>query len=291
MLADGGRLRHRGDHAVGEVVGVRAGVAHAADAVDRADRAQQVGEVVGAVVVRVDGLAQQHDLVDALRDDLVRLAHDLGELAAPLGTARGGHDAIRAAVVAAALDRDPGLHAPEAARAEVLVVLLEVEVGRAEALAVAGAVDQRRQHAVGVGSDDELDAGVGREESGAEALGHAAGDAEDGTGLEVATQLAEAADDALFGVLADGAGVDEHDVGADRGVLRDVAFGLQLAVHQLGVADVHLAAVGFYVDGRHGDAGTWRAMRGARRNGVRALGGMRGAATTVRGGLRWCRCR
>ena len=89
------------------------------------------------------------------------------------------------------------------------------------------------------------------EETGAEALGHATGDAEHGARLEVAAKLTQPADHALLRVLADGAGVHQHDVGVVRGVLGRVALGGELAVHELGVAHVHLAAVGLDVYRRH----------------------------------------
>src|SRR5690606_17781500 len=46
-----------------------------------------------------------------------------------------------------------------------------------------------------------------------------------------------------------GADIHEDDVGAVGGVRGRVAFLGELASHQLGIADVHLAAVGFDVDG------------------------------------------
>jgi len=56
VLAHRADFGHRRDDAVAEVVGMRAGEAHAAQTVHRAHRAQQVGEVVLAVVVAIDRL-------------------------------------------------------------------------------------------------------------------------------------------------------------------------------------------------------------------------------------------
>ena len=54
---------------------------------------------------------------------------------------------------------------------------------------------------------------------------------------------------ALFRVFADRAGVDENDVRAVGRVDGVIAVRRELSEHQLGVAHVHLAAVGLDVDG------------------------------------------
>ena len=71
-------------------------------------------------------------------------------------------------------------------------------------------------------------------------------------GTLVALQLAHAADDPLLGVVAHRAGVDQHHVGLGRIVRAHVALAPEDAEHELGVGDVHLAAVGFDVDAFHG---------------------------------------
>ena len=67
-------LRHRGDHAVAEVVRMRAREAQAPNAGHGADGAEQVGEIVLAVVVRIDRLAEQHDFRHPLGDDRLRVS-------------------------------------------------------------------------------------------------------------------------------------------------------------------------------------------------------------------------
>ena len=62
-------------------------------------------------------------------------------------------------------------------------------------------------------------------------------------------QLTQPANDTLLGMIANGARVDENDVGTVGDIHRQIASGSELAEHELGVADVHLAAVGFDVDG------------------------------------------
>jgi hypothetical protein len=92
-------------------------------------------------------------------------------------------------------------------------VLVELDVD--DALALAGAVDEAGDAAVAVGSGDQADVWGVLLDLVAEVLGHAAGDAEDQARslFAVAQELAGAAVDAVFGLLADGAGVEEDDVG------------------------------------------------------------------------------
>ena len=87
------------------------------------------------------------------------------------------------------------------------------------------------------------------EQARAKALCHAAGDTDDATGRHVPLQLAESTNHTLLGMVANRAGVEQDDVGAIRYVDRVIACGGQLAEHELSVADVHLAAVGFDEDG------------------------------------------
>ena len=108
---------------------MRAREAHPTDARHGADGPQEVREVVLAVVVRVHRLSEQHHLAHPVRDDVAHFANDFAHATAALRPARVRHDAVRAAVVAAALHRDPCLHAVEAFGCEILVVLLKIEVG------------------------------------------------------------------------------------------------------------------------------------------------------------------
>src|ERR1019366_4616365 len=84
-----------------------------------------------------------------------------------------------------------------------------------------------------------------------QSLRHAAGDAEDRVLLHEPAQLAQTPDHALLRVLSDGARVHEDDVGAFGPVHTLISLGRELSEHQLGIAHVHLATVGFYVYGRH----------------------------------------
>jgi hypothetical protein len=88
----------------------------------------------------------------------------------------------------------------------------------------------------------------------AQVLGHAAGDADDqrGVGGLEAREVAEAAQHALLGVLADRAGVEDHRVGVLGAVHERHAGALEHAGHEFAVGHVHLAAVGFQEHARHG---------------------------------------
>ena len=87
----------------------------------------------------------------------------------------------------------------------------------------AGQADELREIAIGVGADDEVHPRHLLEQRGPEPLGHAAHHAEDVAGPLVPLQLAHPADHPLLGVVADGAGVDQHDVGLGRVLGADVA--------------------------------------------------------------------
>ena len=56
---------------------------------------------------------------------------------------------------------------------------------------------------------------------------------------------------ALLGLLAHGAGVDQDEIGAGRIVGARVPAAIEQPQHQVGVRDIHLAAVGFDVNRGH----------------------------------------
>ena len=64
-------------------------------------------------------------------------------------------------------------------------------------------------------------------------------------------ELAEPAEHALLGVLANGAGVENHRVCVVRALHQLHAGALEHAGHELGVRHVHLAAVGLEEDAFH----------------------------------------
>src|SRR2546423_9482452 len=155
VLAESLRLRHRGDHALTEVVGMRTGETEPFYATHRSNRPQQIGEVVPAIEVGIDGLPKQYNFRNSRRDSRLSLANHFGKLTTPLGPARGGHDAVCALVVAAALHRNPRLHTVEPAWRKVFVVLVEIELDSGRSHSGPRTVDQRRKLAISVGPDDQ----------------------------------------------------------------------------------------------------------------------------------------
>jgi len=204
----------------------------------------QVLAVGTVLAVRVDVLAEQRHFDDAIVDERAHLGHQLLHRAALLAAARGGHDAEGAAMVAPARDRHE----------------------RAERVGADGNVHGRRRRVVADGDDRATTVFRGRgkvedfpERAGAgndvdvrraardvatEALGHAAGDAEQhaGIALLVLFQLAQNGKDLVLRMLTHGAGVDEDDIGIGGFVGAYVAATLERGDYQVPVVDVHLAA-------------------------------------------------
>jgi len=125
----------------------------------------------------------------------------------------------------------------------------ELDIGAA--LAGPGLRDQLRQAAIAIGSDHEIDLGNSLEQFGAETLGHAAHHTQHIAGTLVAFQLTHASQHPLLRVIAHGAGIDEQHIGVGRIFRTHVARTAQDAEHQLGIRDVHLAAVGLDVNAAH----------------------------------------
>jgi len=101
------------------------------------------------------------------------------------------------------------------------------------------------------GAADDVNLLVGIEQFLSKTLGHAADDGEDEVFLLLVAvaELADFADDFVFGVLADGAGVEDDDRGGGGIVGWMVAEVLKLPGDEFGVELVHLAAHGFNVKG------------------------------------------
>ena len=107
---DRGGFRHRGDDVVGEGGRVGGGEAHALDAIDAADRAQQVREgaaLAESHTVGVHVLSQQGHLDGTLRGNGLDLSENVAGATITLLAAQVRHDAEGARVVAAHGDRHP----------------------------------------------------------------------------------------------------------------------------------------------------------------------------------------
>ena len=251
MLADRRRLRHGHEHGVGEVGGIGRGEPQSLNSFDRTHRAQQRGKIMLTVVIAVDRLPKERDLGGALLGQARHFADHVGQLAAPLRSARHRNDAERAPIIAAPLHGHEGGHLAAADGRDVLVMLPALECDVGSALAIAGPRDQLGETAVAVGSDHEVHLRHALEQRGTEPLRHAADHAEHVTGALVALQLPQPTEDTLLRVIPHSARIDEHHVRIDRIVRAYVALAPQNSQHQLGVGDVHLAAVGLDIDARH----------------------------------------
>ena len=199
--------------------------------------------------VRVHVLAEQRHLaVSVRRQVLAFLQHRLHRPTAFAAPGEGDH-AEGAHVVAPAHDRNEGAHAvrivPHGKNVGIRLLAGEQHVdGRLSALA--RLVEQTGDVAVGVGPDHEIDKFLLFEQLVAQPLGHAAQHAEGESRLEAAlagAQFLEPAAHFLLGVLADGARIEQYDVGGFFVVRQAVAGRPQDRGHDFGIRDVHLAAV------------------------------------------------
>ena len=116
VLADGAALSQCRDHRLSEVLRVRAREADALDpahGVAGAEELAELGANIGREVAspRVDVLAEERDLLDAVAREGLDLRDDLAGSAALLASSHGGHDAVRAFRVAAHRDLHPGAEA------------------------------------------------------------------------------------------------------------------------------------------------------------------------------------
>jgi hypothetical protein len=210
-------LRHRIDHVVGEVPGVRRGETDPLQALDLPAAAQQLAErlpvtELGAVGVHV--LAEQRDLEDPVRDQRADLGQDVARAAVPFLASQAGHDAEGAGVVAAHRDRDPGgigrLAPGRKQRGERLQRLGELDLGF---VPDPGPLEQRGQRAHVVGAVHHVNPGGALRDPGALHLSQAAADRDLHAVLLLRQQMAQVAVQPVGRVLAHRAGVEHHDVG------------------------------------------------------------------------------
>ncbi len=251
---------------------VRARVADAAQGRDRSQAPDQrretrragwirpaAAQVVAAI--RVDRLAEQHDLEHAARRQHLRLPHDRVGGPAHLTPARGRHDAERAEHVAAFHHREVG--APRRRLDEGGVAIGEIEAIEARRgrdpggpLPHLGSADHRGHEAQVVGPEYEVHMAEAREQRIALLLGHAAADPEQPARAQSLpfAEASEVAVEAVRGLLPDRAGVDHQEIGALL-----LAWGLVARVEeQVGdlvrVVGVHLAPEGADCEGSDGHA-------------------------------------
>ena len=247
--ADIGHFGHDLQQAVADVLGVRRGETHAQQGRDGGHAAHQTGKVHLAEAVGVDILAQQCHLAVAVPEQCPDLRENGFGIAAAFAAAGIGHHAVGAEVVAAAHDGDEGAHAVavEPHGSDLGIGLLGREQDIDALAARFGFAHKPGQVAVGVRPGHDIDAVRSFDQLLLQALGHTADDAHDqsGVGPAVAFHLGQTAPDALFGIVADRTGVDQDNVRLVDPVGIYVPLALHHGDHDLGVADIHLAAVGF----------------------------------------------
>ena len=204
------------------------------------------------LAVAVDVLAQEGDFLIALLDKLPELRQNCGGLAAAFPPADVGHDAVGAEVVAPVHDGQPRAEAGIAADGQfldhgvALGGLFQIALALADALGQHGGQPVNAVHA-----KDKVHIGVALAQLFDDVLllGHAAADADHQTRVLLLElfQRADIAENALFGVLTHGAGVEQDEVGVFDIVAQAVADILQNALDLLAVVDVLLAAVAAHI--------------------------------------------
>ena len=215
VLADRFALGHRPDHGRAEILRVRAGEANATDALDRSQARRSSAKSLLRTIapVGVDVLAEQRDLAHAVAGQARHLGDDLARTAALLAAAHGRDDAVRALRVAAHRDLHPRLEAPLAlpGQAPGEAPLVQAEGTRSHAVAArAEPFPEMRDRA---GPEGHVHVRVEREEPLPLCLGVAAPDGDHlvRVALLERTRLRQVSREALVGLLADRAGVeDEH---------------------------------------------------------------------------------
>jgi hypothetical protein len=259
VLADARELGVGADHVLLHVGGVRARVADAVEALDRVELAQQRGERrprPRAAPVGVDVLAQQRHLAHPVGGQTAHLGDELVRRPRDLATARRGHDAVRADHVAAGGDLHPALELAGALGGKVAGEALELE----EALGGDRVAGEELTELVELARPEgDVDVGELPEDVVLDRLRPAPADADHPLGVAALERagLAQVGDEALVGLLADRAGVEEDQVGVLAARRLGVADRLEHALHPLRVVLVHLAAEGGDVEGPHlGSPGT-----------------------------------
>jgi hypothetical protein len=146
-----------------------------------------------------------------------RFLHDRLRIAAAFPPACERNHTEGTHVVATAHDADEGVNAVavQARGRNIGIGFFEAQQHIDAAAAVFDFVDQDGQFAVCVGTGHDIDEFLFFEQFFFETFGHAAEHTDDqiAFALLVAAQVLEPFADALFGIVADGAGVQENDIG------------------------------------------------------------------------------
>ena len=218
---------------------------------DRLPLVLDVAFGVDIPLVAVHVLAEQGHLSVALGKQVAGLGHDALRIAAPLPAPGERDDAEAAHVVAAPHDGDEGRHAfvVEADRLNLGVGLFPAEQRVDRLLPALDLIDEARQVAVGVRTDDQVDQLLLLEQLVPQALGHAAEDAhlELGVVALAAFEVLQTMTNPLLGVVPDGAGIEQDQIGLALILGGGVAGFGEDARNDLAIAEVHLATVALEV--------------------------------------------
>ncbi|MDQ0574993.1 hypothetical protein QFZ29_001216 [Agromyces albus] len=229
---DRGRVGHRVDDVVGERSRMRAREADALKAVDLAGRAEQLAErltVAELDAIGVDVLPEQRDLDRAVVDEGLDLGEDVAGPPVFLLAPQRRDDAERAGVVAADGDGHPSAVARIALRRQRGGEDLErVEDLELRLVVVACTLEQARERPHVVRAEDDVDPWRLLEDDVLVLLREAAAhrDLHAGVAALDAREVTQVAVELVVSVLADGARVDDHDVGLGA-VGRHVARGFE----------------------------------------------------------------
>lgn len=267
----------------GEVIaipfGVRRSEADSFETIDCVHGIEQLDESGSAVTdrdfafaVAGDDLSKKGDFLITLRNKLAALGDDLFDGTAAFLAAGKGDDAEGAVLVAALHDADKAgdllagmavyLAVAQAGKVDVFLDRAFAALFRLDIDDRIAPASEQVIHVIGgamkfLRADDEIDTGSAEEFVTAR-LSHAAEITENRVGpalFGLVGEFLHFADGFLLGLVADAAGVEEHDIGFLFGRSKRIAFGDELGGDGFGVALVHLTAIGFDVNTRHCEEG------------------------------------
>ena len=207
-------------------------------------------------MIGIDILPQQGNFLIALFKEFAGFFHNgLPAAAAFLATCVGNH-AIGAEILASAHNRDKGRNTVRAQPHRFYIVIgLAFGEQHIDALAAGIHLIQKRgQRAVSVGAHHQVYIQIAFQKLFLEAFGHAAHQAhlEPGALLLERGELLEPVQHPLFGMVADGTGVHQYQIGF-RAVGRGIVAVFQKGNQNLRIGKIHLASVGLYKQKRlHG---------------------------------------
>ena len=210
--------------------------------------AHQLRKIDLTPAVGVHVLTQERHLAVAILEKGASLCYDRLCIATALTTARVGHHAVGAEVVATAHDRDKATHTVlvDAHRCNLAVGLFRGEEDIDALRTRLGSLQQIRKVAIGIRTGHYIDTRLGLQERLVQTLGHATHDAHHKARLLLlqATHLGETSPDALLGIVANRTGVDQNHIGLGLRLGVAVAVLLENRDDNLRIAHIHLTAVG-----------------------------------------------